>query len=76
MQILIIATSYYPHIGGVEYVVKSTAERLVRKGHNVTVIAGILPENTLAGGHQTADLGAQRRLLYPTHDKPAGKVAH
>jgi hypothetical protein len=29
MEILIIATSYY-----------STAERLVRKGHNVTVIAG------------------------------------
>jgi hypothetical protein len=24
----------------VEYVVKSTAEKLVRKGHNVTVIAG------------------------------------
>ncbi len=40
MEILIIATSYYPHIGGVEYVVKPTAERLVRKGHNVTVIAG------------------------------------
>lgn len=44
MQILIIATSYYPHIGDVEYVVKSTAERLVRKGHNVIVIAGTLPE--------------------------------
>jgi glycosyltransferase involved in cell wall biosynthesis len=40
MQILIIATSYYPHIGGVEYIVKSTAERLVRKGHNITAIAG------------------------------------
>ena len=40
MQILIATTSYYPHISGVEYVVKSTAERLVRKGHNVTVIAG------------------------------------
>jgi tyrosyl-tRNA synthetase len=40
MEILIATTSYYPHIGEVEYVVKSTAERLVRKGHNVTVIAG------------------------------------
>jgi len=46
MRILIIATSYYPHIGGVEYVVKSTAERLVRKGHNVTVIAGNPAGNT------------------------------
>lgn len=44
MQILIATTSYYPHIGDVEYVVKSTAERLVRKGHNVTVIAGTMPE--------------------------------
>jgi len=40
MQILIATTSHYPHIGEVEYVVKSTAERLVRKGHAVTVIAG------------------------------------
>ncbi len=53
MQIPIIVTSYYPHVDGVEYVVKSTAERLVRKGHNVTVIAGNLAgKNTPAGGHK------------------------
>jgi glycosyltransferase involved in cell wall biosynthesis len=40
MRILLVTPSYYPNIGGVEYVVKSTAERLVRKGHNVTIIAG------------------------------------
>jgi glycosyltransferase involved in cell wall biosynthesis len=39
MRILIIVTSNYPHIGGVDYVVKSTAERPVKKRHNVTVIA-------------------------------------
>jgi hypothetical protein len=44
MQILNATTSYYLHIGEVEYVVKSTAERPVRKRHNVTVIAGNLPE--------------------------------
>jgi len=40
MRILFIAPSYYPHIGGVEYVVKSVAERLARAGHEVTVVAG------------------------------------
>jgi len=40
MRILFIAPSYYPHIGGVEYVVKSVAERLAKAGHVVTVVAG------------------------------------
>jgi len=40
MRILFIAPSYYPHIGGVEYVVKSVAERLAKAGHEVTVVAG------------------------------------
>lgn len=32
--------SYYPHIGGLEYVVKSIAERLVKLGHEATILAG------------------------------------
>ncbi|MEM4449081.1 MAG: glycosyltransferase family 4 protein, partial [Fervidicoccaceae archaeon] len=40
MRALFIAPSYYPHIGGVEYVVKSVSERLVNMGHEVTVLAG------------------------------------
>ena len=40
MKILIISPRYYPYIGGVEYVVKSIAERLVRQGYKVTVLAG------------------------------------
>jgi glycosyltransferase involved in cell wall biosynthesis len=40
MRILFIAPSYYPHIGDVEYVVKSVAERLAKAGHEVTVVAG------------------------------------
>ena len=39
MRILFIAPSYYLHIGGVEYVVKSVAERLAGAGHEV-VVAG------------------------------------
>jgi glycosyltransferase involved in cell wall biosynthesis len=40
MRILQIATHYYPRIGGLEYVVKSISERLVKVGHEVTVITG------------------------------------
>ena len=40
MRILFIAPSYHPHIGGVEYVVKSVAERLAKASHEVTVVAG------------------------------------
>ncbi|NAZ11424.1 MAG: glycosyltransferase [Desulfurococcales archaeon] len=39
MKVLFVAPSYHPHIGGVEYVVKSIAERLA-KAHEVTVVAG------------------------------------
>ncbi|AFL66424.1 group 1 glycosyl transferase [Desulfurococcus amylolyticus] len=40
MKILFIVPRYYPHIGGVEYVVKSVAERLVKLGYDVAVLAG------------------------------------
>ncbi|MEM4435694.1 MAG: glycosyltransferase family 4 protein [Thermosphaera sp.] len=40
MRLLYIAPSYHPHVGGVEYVVKSVAERLAERGHEVTVLCG------------------------------------
>ncbi len=40
MRILLATPSYYPNIGGVEYVVKSTAERLAALGHETTVVTG------------------------------------
>ncbi len=40
MRILFVAPRYHPHIGGVEYVVKSIAERLAKLGHEVIVLAG------------------------------------
>jgi len=40
MRIVYVAQSYYPRIGGVEYVVKSVAERMAKMGHEVTVVAG------------------------------------
>ncbi|MEM2297849.1 MAG: glycosyltransferase family 4 protein [Ignisphaera sp.] len=40
MRLLFVSPSYYPHVGGVEYVVKSVAERLTLRGHEVTVLCG------------------------------------
>ena len=40
MKILYITPLYFPHIGGLEYVVKSVAERLARLDHEVTVLTG------------------------------------
>jgi len=40
MKIVHISPSYHPHVGGVEYVVKSVVERLAKLGHEVTVLAG------------------------------------
>lgn len=38
--IIFIVPRYYPHVGGVEYVVKSVAERLAKMGFDVRVVAG------------------------------------
>ncbi|MEM1831035.1 MAG: glycosyltransferase family 4 protein [Desulfurococcaceae archaeon] len=40
MKLLIVSPSYYPNIGGVEHVVKSVAERLTKRGQEVTVLCG------------------------------------
>jgi len=40
MKILYVSPTYYPRIGGVEYMVKSVAERLAKTGHEVVVLAG------------------------------------
>ena len=39
MKLLLISPRYHPHVGGVEYVVKSIAERLTRRGYEVVVLA-------------------------------------
>jgi len=40
MRILYVSPTYHPRIGGVEYVVKSVAERLAKASHEVAVLAG------------------------------------
>lgn len=40
MKILFVSPRYYPAVGGVEYVVKSVAERLAKRGFEVGVLCG------------------------------------
>ncbi|MCW3994642.1 MAG: glycosyltransferase family 4 protein [Candidatus Bathyarchaeota archaeon] len=40
LRIVYVTPRYYPHLGGVEHVVRNFAERLAARGHNVTVITG------------------------------------
>jgi len=42
VKILHVSSGYYPRISGVEYVVKSVSERLVKIGHEVIVLTGEL----------------------------------
>src|SRR5437016_13721283 len=39
MKILIFSEYFYPHVGGVEIALKEIAEGLVKKGHEVGVVA-------------------------------------
>jgi len=43
LRILHTVQMYYPHVGGSEEVVKQLSERLVRRGHHVTVATGFDP---------------------------------
>jgi 1,2-diacylglycerol 3-alpha-glucosyltransferase len=40
LRIAYVTPRYFPHVGGVEYAVRNLAERLVLRGHEVTVVAG------------------------------------
>jgi len=42
MRALFVVPHYHPHIGGVEYVVKSVAERLAGRGHEAVVLCSEL----------------------------------
>lgn len=46
MRILLACEFYYPSVGGVQEVMRQLAERLVERGHRVTVATTRLPERT------------------------------
>ena len=44
MKILICSDSYYPSVGGIQIVLQQIAERLVKRGHQITVATSKLKE--------------------------------
>src|SRR5215470_45474 len=46
LRILHTVQFYWPHTGGAEEVVREISERLVARGHDVTVATTALPERT------------------------------
>jgi glycosyltransferase involved in cell wall biosynthesis len=62
VRVLFVAPSYYPSIGGVEYVVKSIAERLAALGHEITVLAG----DPGAGRPREEEINGVRVIRWPT----------
>ena len=47
MRILIACEFYYPSVGGVQEVMRQIAERLVERGHGVTVATSYLPQRQI-----------------------------
>ncbi len=62
MRILLVTPSYYPNIGGVEYVVKSIAERLAALGHETTVVTG----DPKADKPREEEINGVRVIRWPT----------
>jgi len=62
MRILLATPSYYPNIGGVEYVVKSIAERLAALGHKTTVVTG----DPKADKPREEEINGVRVIRWPT----------
>ncbi len=46
MKIVICSDSYYPSVGGVQIVLQQIAERLVKRGHQITIATSKLIERT------------------------------
>ena len=52
MKILICSDSYYPSVGGVQIVLQQIAERLVRRGHQITIATSKLKERISTNHNQ------------------------
>jgi glycogen(starch) synthase len=62
VNIVLVASSYLPHVGGVERVVSALAQNLMQRGHTVTVIAPRYPRTLPA--QETLDGVVVRRYFF------------
>ena len=69
MKFLFCCEFYYPSVGGVQEVMKQIAERLVSRGHEVTVATTALPNRdfTSLNGVQIAQFAVSGNLVRGMH---------
>ena len=74
MKFLFCCEFYYPSVGGVQEVMKQIAERLVARGHEVTVATTALPNRdfTVLNGVQIAQFAVTGNLVRGMH----GEISH
>jgi len=74
MKFLFCCEFYYPSVGGVQEVMKQIAERLVVRGHEVTVATTALPNRdfTALNGVQIAQFAVTGTLVRGMH----GEISH
>src|SRR4029079_8072505 len=69
MRLLLCCESYYPQRGGVQEVMRQIAERMVKKGHDVTVATSRHPKrkSTVLNGVKIRDFRAGGKMPYGLH---------
>src|SRR6185295_1192537 len=69
LRILFACESYHPSIGGVQEVMRQLAERLVERGHQVTVATSFLPErkSNELNGVRLAEFKVSGNLVWGLH---------
>ena len=74
MKFLFCCEFYYPSVGGVQEVMKQIAERLVARGHEVTIATTALPNRdfTVLNGVQIAQFAVTGNLVRGMH----GEISH
>jgi glycosyltransferase involved in cell wall biosynthesis len=73
MRLLLCCESYYPARGGVQEVMRQIAERMVARGHDVTVATSRHPhrKSTVVNGVKIRDFRASGKMPYGLHGEIA-----
>jgi glycogen synthase len=73
MRLLLCCESYYPARGGVQEVMRQIAERMVARGHDVTVATSRHPhrKSTVVNGVKIRDFRAGGKMPYGLHGEIA-----
>ena len=75
MNYLFSCEFYYPSVGGVQKVIQEIAERLVKKGHKVTIATSALPDEVELLFSNTVSVGKQFGVIVVVEEGITFEVA-